>query len=281
MILPQTQGSIYLYQAFVDPYLTQHEREIDQTLLRLKSQAMAMGMQYAKQALQLLQNLILDLYKKSLGQSELSVQNVQDSQDQPTHESSSSQARTINNTNTHGQGTEQESKGYLAWAINAVSPKLTAVATMASQSISRQIPPRPLPKPPVNLYGTVKKTSSSSSQGGMKGTDHGADAFGISSAANGPDRFEADGFGDSVDKSLYEQLTSRLNKAAQSTGAHPSGATASARHRKISLYEDDNEDASYTPRGAEHQSSASGHAKDTSWGGYATGFERHSSSLDH
>ncbi|ORZ28138.1 TB2/DP1/HVA22-related protein, partial [Lobosporangium transversale] len=29
MILPQTQGSIYLYQAVVDPYLSQHEHDID------------------------------------------------------------------------------------------------------------------------------------------------------------------------------------------------------------------------------------------------------------
>ncbi|KAG0208644.1 hypothetical protein BGX28_000452 [Mortierella sp. GBA30] len=68
MILPQTQGSIYLYQTWVDPYLSQHEHEIDRTLKDIKKQAMVMGMQYIKQAIQTIQNLTLDIYKKSQNQ---------------------------------------------------------------------------------------------------------------------------------------------------------------------------------------------------------------------
>lgn len=48
----------------MDPYLTQHEREIDQTLKDIQKQAMAMGMDYIKRAINLMQNLAWDLYKK-------------------------------------------------------------------------------------------------------------------------------------------------------------------------------------------------------------------------
>lgn len=41
-----------------------HEREIDLTLNDMKNKAMAMGMQYLKQAITTLQNLVLDMYKK-------------------------------------------------------------------------------------------------------------------------------------------------------------------------------------------------------------------------
>lgn len=41
-----------------------HEKEIDLTLNDMKNKAMAMGMQYLKQAIQALQNFALDMYKK-------------------------------------------------------------------------------------------------------------------------------------------------------------------------------------------------------------------------
>jgi len=64
VVLCRIQGSIYLYQAIVDPYLTQHEREIDQTLKDIQKQAMAMGMDYIKRAINFMQNVAWDLYKK-------------------------------------------------------------------------------------------------------------------------------------------------------------------------------------------------------------------------
>lgn len=45
-----------------------HEKEIDLTLKDMKNKAMVMGMQYIKQAIQALQNLALDMYKKVIFQ---------------------------------------------------------------------------------------------------------------------------------------------------------------------------------------------------------------------
>lgn len=48
----------------MDPYLSEHEHDIDKALEELQTQAMAMGMRYIKQGMQLAQNLVLDLVRK-------------------------------------------------------------------------------------------------------------------------------------------------------------------------------------------------------------------------
>jgi hypothetical protein len=48
----------------VDPYLAEHENDIDKALKDMQTQAMAMGMRYIKQAIQLIQNLVLDFVRK-------------------------------------------------------------------------------------------------------------------------------------------------------------------------------------------------------------------------
>ncbi|KFH73386.1 hypothetical protein MVEG_00602 [Podila verticillata NRRL 6337] len=275
MILPQTQGSIYLYQVFVDPYLTQHEHEIDQTLKNLQKQAKAMGMQYVKQGIQLLQNLVLDIYRKSLGQSDLSAQSVKDAHDQqPTHESTSSQARSTSAGQHQQERQDQPPQGYFSWAYNVVSPKLSAVATMASQSISRQIPARPLPQPPVNLYSNRTASSSSTSRDGSISTTLGDNAFGITTAGSDPGSAT---LSSAAEKIIFNQLSSRLNKASQSTGVGAPGAEGSMRHRKISLYDDDVDESPVPAHVPASSSSTSVHAKDSSWSSYASGFGRRSS----
>ncbi|KAG0100587.1 receptor accessory protein 4 [Podila epicladia] len=275
MILPQTQGSIFLYQAFVEPYLNQHEHEIDQTLKNIQKQAKAMGMQYVKQGIQLLQNLILDIYRKSLGQSDMSAQSVMDAHDQqPTHESTSSQARNMGAGQQHQELQGQQSQGYFSWAYNAVSPKLSAVATMASQHITRQTPSRPLPQPPVNLYAARTAPSSSTSRDGSISTTLGDNAFGITSSGSDP---RSATLSSTTEKVIFDQLSSRLNKAAQSTGV---GMSGSMRHRKISLYDDYESDDSPVPEtSAPSSSSAGGHTKDRSWRSYASGFGQRSSAV--
>ncbi|KAG0040617.1 receptor accessory protein 4 [Podila clonocystis] len=277
MILPQTQGSIYLYQAFVDPYLSQHEHEIDQTLKNLQKQAKAMGMQYVKQGIHLLQNLVLDIYRKSLGQSDMSAQSVKDVHDQqPTHESTSSQARSMGASQQRQERQDQPPQGYFSWAYNVVSPKLSAVATMASQHITRQVPARPLPHPPVNLYAARTAPSSSTSRDGSISTTLGDNAFGITSSGSDPSSAT---LSSAAEKIIFDQLSSRLNNAAQSTGVGTSGTGVSMRHRKISLYEDYDSDDSPAPHASapSSSSSASGHAKDSSWRSYASGFGQRSS----
>ncbi|KAF9962446.1 receptor accessory protein 4 [Mortierella alpina] len=229
MILPQTQGSIYLYQTFVDPYLSQHEREIDQTLKDIQKQAMAMGMQYIKQAIQMIQNFALDIYKKSQNQGAAGSLRV--NSDNPSDRSApSNSAFQHDNSNPVGAHPSDATHpsaahGYLSWAYHVMSPKLAAVATMASESIVRQMPTRPLPQPPVNLYAARTSSSGSTSSSREPSISGQADnALGIHSASVSP-----------TERAQLEQLSSRLNAAAQSSAVD----SGSLRNRKISLYEAD------------------------------------------
>ncbi|KAF9348104.1 hypothetical protein BGX26_000443 [Mortierella sp. AD094] len=240
MILPQTQGSIYLYQAFVDPYLAQHENDIDKALKDMQKQAMAMGMQYIKQAIQLIQNLVLDLYKKSLNQTGASSLAEDKSAASFSAQSASvtseaTTARETTNTNA------SSSQAYLSWAYHALSPKLAAVATMASEAAHRQMPAvgRPLPVPPVNLYANRRPSTDSTSSREPSVSGNGENIFGITTTTS-----------NSIspsEKAELEQLRSRLNRASESTGSNPPGS-GSLRYRKISLYEDD--DGGNSPTGS-------------------------------
>ncbi|KAF9433270.1 receptor accessory protein 4 [Entomortierella beljakovae] len=217
MILPQTQGSIYLYQAVVDPYLAEHEHDIDKALQDMQKQAMAMGMVYIKRAIQMLQNLALDFYKKSIdqahsssiaesqtsGQSSLSAQNATEDPDPSSHSDNS------------------WSRDYFSKAFQALSPKLAAVATMATGA-NRQLPAigRPLPVPPVNLYGSRGSSREPSTSG------YDENILGICTPASSTSISASD-------KKELDRLSSRLDKAANASG------NGSLRNRKISLYDDD------------------------------------------
>ncbi|KAG0375215.1 receptor accessory protein 4 [Mortierella sp. AD032] len=249
MILPQTQGSIYIYQAIVDPYLSKHEKEIDLTLKDMKNKAMTMGMQYLKQAIQALQNLALDIYKKSqapAGVSSFSAAgNGQHSTDRsappsyaPAHDATS--------------GLQPSGKGYFSWAYSVVSPKLTAVATLATEKVSHKFPSRPLPQPPVNLYNERTQSTGSASSRDSSVSGNVDNILGIISAANTI----------AAEKSELEQLTSRLNRAtAHSTGVDSTGG--SLRNRKISLYDDEPSEDHASP------ATTGQHTAESSWSSYA------------
>lgn len=264
-----------------------------------------MGMQYVRQGIQLLQSLVLDIYRKvslrsvfiycvihsrsdlriavsshlmlkfssqSLGQSDLSAQSVKDAHDQqPTHESTSSQARSTSAGQPQQERQDQPPQGYFSWAYNVVSPKLSAVATMASQSISRQIPARPLPQPPVNLYSNRTTSSSSTSGDGSISTTLGNNALGITTAGSDPSSATLPS---AAEKIILDQLSSRLNKASQSTGVGAPGAEGSMRHRKISLYDDDVDESPEPAHVPASSSSTSVHAKDSSWRNHVSRFGR-------
>lgn len=218
---------------------------------------------------------MLKFSSQSLGQSDLSAQSVKDSHDQqPTHESTFSQTRSMSAGQNQQESQDQLPKGYFSWAYNVVSPKLSAVATMASQSISRQIPARPLPQPPVNLYAARTASSSSTSRDGSISTTLGDNALGITNARSDP---SSAALSSAAEKIIFDQLSSRLNKASQSIEVGAPGAAGSMRHRKISLY-DDNSDESPVPAHVPASSpSTSVHAKDSSWSSYASRFGRRSS----
>ncbi|KAF9920656.1 receptor accessory protein 4 [Linnemannia zychae] len=238
MILPQTQGSIYIYQAIVDPYLSNHEKDIDLALKDMQKKAMAMGMQYLKQAIQVIQNLVLDIYKKSLA---------------PTAGVSSLSA-----DSTKEPGLHPSNQGYFSWAYSVMSPKLAAMATMASDTVARKIPARPLPQPPVNLYSQrSQSTGSNSSQDSSISSANADNILGIigvtAAAASSASTL-------SSEKTELDQLTIRLNKAAQSTGYESS--RGSLRNRKISLYEDGPTEEEVSPTPTDH------HKAESSWSSY-------------
>ncbi|KAK9893430.1 hypothetical protein P389DRAFT_147884 [Cystobasidium minutum MCA 4210] len=50
LTLPQIQGSTYVYITYINPFLLQHEEEIDKTIEQTKSQAKAAGLDYMRRA---------------------------------------------------------------------------------------------------------------------------------------------------------------------------------------------------------------------------------------
>jgi hypothetical protein len=61
LVLPQTQGARLLYQDYVDPFLTHHEREIEDIIGRTHERAKALGLQYFYQAIDLIREKVLGL----------------------------------------------------------------------------------------------------------------------------------------------------------------------------------------------------------------------------
>ncbi|KAF9292163.1 receptor accessory protein 4 [Linnemannia elongata] len=274
MILPQTQGSIYIYQAIVEPYLMKHEKEIDLTLKDMKNKAMVMGMQYIKQAIQALQNLALDMYKKSqtpAGTSSFSAAGV-DQQSDDRSAPPPSYTPTATNDSTEGSKIRAPKQGVFSWAYAVVSPKLVAVATMASDTVSRNIPSRPLPQPPVNLYDErTQSTGSTSSRDSSTSGKNVDNILGIISAAAASAAKNSNS--PSAEKTELDQLTSRLNRAKHSTGIDSPGGGQSLRSRKISLYEDEYSENDTSPAATRQ------HTAENSWSGYS-GFGRTSVSND-
>lgn len=61
LVLPQTQGARILYQGYVDPFLTHHEREIEEFIGSLHERAKALGLQYFYQAIDFVRERVLGL----------------------------------------------------------------------------------------------------------------------------------------------------------------------------------------------------------------------------
>ena len=60
LILPQTQGAAYLYNRYVEPTLTRHEKEIESTFGRAQEKALNTGAKWGKYGLASLQQLAAD-----------------------------------------------------------------------------------------------------------------------------------------------------------------------------------------------------------------------------
>jgi len=52
LVLPGQQGSVYIYQTYIHPFLYEHEREIDQFISSSHDNAKKAGLQYLKQAIE-------------------------------------------------------------------------------------------------------------------------------------------------------------------------------------------------------------------------------------
>ncbi|KAF4766859.1 hypothetical protein HAV15_010677 [Penicillium sp. str.  len=61
LVLPQTQGARILYQDYVDPFLTHHERGIEEMIGHTHERAKALGLQYFYQAIDLIRQKVLGL----------------------------------------------------------------------------------------------------------------------------------------------------------------------------------------------------------------------------
>ena len=61
LVLPQTQGAVLLYQSYIDPFLFQHESEIDTFISSAHDRAKAAGLQYIKQAIEFVKVNVLGL----------------------------------------------------------------------------------------------------------------------------------------------------------------------------------------------------------------------------
>ncbi|KKK17568.1 hypothetical protein ARAM_006640 [Aspergillus rambellii] len=61
LVLPQTQGARILYQNYVDPFLAQHEREIEEFIGSSHERAKALGLQYFYQAIDWVRERVLGL----------------------------------------------------------------------------------------------------------------------------------------------------------------------------------------------------------------------------
>ncbi|CAG8891007.1 unnamed protein product [Penicillium egyptiacum] len=61
LVLPQTQGARLLYQDYVDPFLTHHEREIEDMIGHTHERAKALGLQYFYQAIDFIRQKVLGL----------------------------------------------------------------------------------------------------------------------------------------------------------------------------------------------------------------------------
>ncbi|KAJ5790606.1 uncharacterized protein N7518_007617 [Penicillium psychrosexuale] len=61
LVLPQTQGARLLYQDYVDPFLTHHERGIEEMIGRTHERAKALGLQYFYKAIDFVRQRVLGL----------------------------------------------------------------------------------------------------------------------------------------------------------------------------------------------------------------------------
>ena len=61
LVLPQTQGARMLYQSYIHPFLWQHESEIDTFISSAHDRAKAAGLQYLKQAIEMVKEHIFGM----------------------------------------------------------------------------------------------------------------------------------------------------------------------------------------------------------------------------
>ncbi len=61
LVLPQTQGARLLYQSYIQPFLAQHEADIDIFISHARNRARAIGLQYLKRAMDFIKENLLRL----------------------------------------------------------------------------------------------------------------------------------------------------------------------------------------------------------------------------
>ncbi|KAF9349683.1 hypothetical protein BGX34_001653, partial [Mortierella sp. NVP85] len=163
----------------------------------------------------------------------------------------------------------QAAQGYFTWAYSALSPKLAAVATMASQSVSRVQVSRPLSEPPADLYSNRRRSSSSTASTSREASSSsafgfgGGNIFGISSSS-------------AASTAAVRSRPTGWASGGGNDGNMEIDSHASLRNRKISLY-DDYEVNDSKP----HTVSHSAHSSESSWSSFTGHPSPHSPAGDY
>jgi len=61
LVLPQAQGARLLYQSYIQPFIAQHEADIDIFISHARNRARAIGLHYLKRAMDFLKENLLGL----------------------------------------------------------------------------------------------------------------------------------------------------------------------------------------------------------------------------
>lgn len=171
----------------------------------------------------------------------------------------------------HTSTVQASAQGYFSWAYSALSPKLAAVATMASQSVTRAQASRPLPEPPADLYPNRRRSSSSTASTSKESSSafgfSGANIFGISSSSAAS----------TAQSRSADRPTGWVAGGSNSGSGMEMDSHATLRNRKISLYDDYEVNSDSKPYKVSH----SAHSSESSWSSFTGHASPHSPAGDY
>ncbi|KAL1925195.1 uncharacterized protein VTP21DRAFT_78 [Calcarisporiella thermophila] len=210
LILPQTQGSVFLYRTVVEPYFTQHEREIDKAIENYQSSIKQRWEELARRGLALLHQIVVDSLAKG---QKLLAQQIGDQH--PGSHPASSSSSSAQSDHTHARDAAKQTvatpaKENTEWPIivNRWAGWLAASVTSYASEI--------------NLSSTSSVSSQEAKE--VPGKSSGGTAADLKSAPREP--------GDTNEKSRHGgKEENRLNSNAQELEPLPEAGDILRHHR--------------------------------------------------